>query len=119
MIDTKILEILKEFKLFQRIMKIGGSYALILPKDWVEYCALVTDEDKDPIYWLKMDIENNRLVFYPPTKKEIHDFLTQEFPFLQKKNDKKKLHFSNDEIVEICREILKTRGLDELLKGKK
>ena len=119
MVNTKILELLKEFKLFQRVIKLGGSYALVLPKDWVEYTAFVTDEDTEPVYWLKMEIDDNRLIFYPPSKKDIHDFLTTEFPFLEKKGEKKGLHFSDSELVEICREILRTRNLDGLLRDKK
>jgi len=78
------LRILEDIGVFgvQKLTKLGGSYAIILPKEWVEYYAYEIsdvaehDEKKKITYWIQVIVgENGELKISPLNISELIDSL--------------------------------------------
>ena len=73
--DSKI-KLLAEEKAFgiRKLTKVGDSFALILPKFWVQwYCTEI-----DGNYYLKLQVIDNELVFSPITSDDVKDIRIKE-----------------------------------------
>lgn len=52
----------------RKVSRLGNSYAIIVPKEWVEYFCLRTDD----AYWVQMSIdEDNTLRISPLTEADL------------------------------------------------
>ena len=45
-------------RMFKRLQQVGSSYALFLPKVWVDFMCT---EDKDGRYWVEVTIDMNKI----------------------------------------------------------
>lgn len=114
-LTPQLLSILEEWAVVEQVRKIGGSYALILPKDWVEtFCFRITDENGEETYWVRPEagVEDNDkgyIKYSYPDKDEIIDRLIKYLPTSKRRTGE--MAFSDEEIIEICKEMLRTRNL--------
>ena len=73
------LRLLEEFGIFsiQKLTKLGGSFAIILPKQWVDYFAYeIPDEKGEPTFWMQMIVEENGEIKVSPLNvDDLHDNL--------------------------------------------
>ena len=65
------LEVLEKFFPVKRLKKIGGSYALFLPKEWIDsYCDPVGIED----YFVLMALKEGSITISALSEKEVMEF---------------------------------------------
>lgn len=66
------LEVLEKFFPVKRLKKIGGSYALFLPKEWVDsYCEPIGEE----IYFVLVTFKKESVIISPLTTDEVMEFV--------------------------------------------
>ena len=88
MITAKQLRILESLGTqgLRELKKIGGSYALFIPKPWVDFNTLeILDEDGNPTYWVKVMVEDDNTITFSPL--DIED-LEDELQYVEEKKSK-------------------------------
>ena len=72
----QVIRILAETKTFgiTKLIRIGGSYGVILPKMWLEFNGTEIDGD----YYCRLDVEDNALIFRPITPDDLEGVVIKE-----------------------------------------
>jgi len=116
-LPTEVVELLEEFGYIYKLRKFGGSYGVLLPRSWVDMsCWYTTDEKGEETYWLKVDVGqdkdgNGTLTLSYPDIKEVTDFLISNLGTGADKHTLK-YAFSEEELIDICKKMLKSRGIE-------
>jgi hypothetical protein len=50
----------------QKLIRMGGSYVLIIPKRWVELYAYEIEEEDKPTYWMQIMVEEDGNIHISP-----------------------------------------------------
>ena len=116
-IPTEVAALLEEFGFIYKLRKFGGSYAVLLPRSWVDMsCWYTTDDRGEDTYWMKVDIGQDKkgngvLTMTYPDIEEVTEFLVTN---LGTGADSHTLSyaFSEEELIDICRKMLKSRGIE-------
>ena len=61
------LEILRDILSIRKLLKVGGSYTVVLPKEWVECFCLHTGND----YWVSIRLEGNNIILTPLKEEDL------------------------------------------------
>ncbi|HEY41518.1 MAG TPA: hypothetical protein G4O18_06625 [Dehalococcoidia bacterium] len=57
-----------------KLIKIGGSYAIIVPKLWLEFNGVEVDGE----YYCRLEVANSQLVFSPIAPEDIESVVIRE-----------------------------------------
>jgi antitoxin component of MazEF toxin-antitoxin module len=70
------IKLLAETKAFgiTKLIRIGGSYGITLPKIWVDFNAVEVEGD----YYCRIEVENNALIFRPITQDDLEGIVIKE-----------------------------------------
>ena len=111
----KVLKTVKEACHLEKLIKLGGSYALILPRYWAEeFCLISPDENGNPTYWVEVEtgVEGGKAYtrIGHPDEDEILRVVKQ-LPTMPRGLNDPALAFSDEQIIELCKSMLKPRGI--------
>ena len=70
------IKLLAESKVFgiTKLIRIGGSYGVTLPKIWVDFNTVEVDDD----YYCRLEVEGNALIFSPISPQDIEGIIIKE-----------------------------------------
>jgi len=114
--NETILRLMEDFGVAYQLRRAGGSYAIIMPREWVETFSMEIKAGDESTYWVKLDIDVDpnidttvlRVIY--PDKDEVVEFLEELLPKMAKTKDNKPA-LSDEELIDICRNMLRNRNL--------
>lgn len=117
-LDPRLIKRLEDLKVIYKLKNVGGSYAVLLPKTWVEWgCFTTTDDEGNEDYWVMLDTEtdknmNPKITLSYPNVEFIKSFAVEASTYEYKKSELLDSAISTKDLVDMCRTMLKQRGVE-------